>query len=107
MKTKEEILENRRNSPKFSTNQQFSKDQIILAMEEYADQFKTKWVSVEERLPEEGKNVIVFYGKYVSAGYIRNVQYYKRPEKADKWQIEGRTSSSVTHWMPMPEPPNT
>lgn len=99
MKTKEEILENRRNSPKFSTNQQFSKDQIILAMEEYADQFKTKWVSIEERLPEYGQSVYTYSPAQEDTNECQRI--------ITCGTLKAGFPCGVTHWMPMPEPPNT
>jgi Protein of unknown function (DUF551). len=55
------------------------------------------WVSVKERLPENGQRVLVYYRigetcditetRYVAGRYI------------------GYWGGGVTHWMPLPEPP--
>lgn len=56
-----------------------------------------KWISVEERLPEISANAIVRF----SDGYISLAQWW-----GDKWfKFCWRTSGTVTHWMPLPEPP--
>lgn len=66
-------------------------------------QDRTRWIPVEERLPEDPvQKVLVFvphpHGNIVDAG---------RYLGADGWVLEGwcLTQSSVTHWMPLPEPP--
>jgi hypothetical protein len=58
-----------------------------------------RWISVKERLPENGQRVLVYYRnqigetcditetRYVAGGYI------------------GFWGGGVTHWMPLPEPP--
>lgn len=64
-----------------------------------------RWISVEERLPEECLYVIV---------YLQN----KRTDNKDIWHIDAdfyedgdwhrypeRGYYNVTHWMPLPEPP--
>lgn len=62
-----------------------------------------RWIPVEERLPEDPvKKVLVFvphtHGDIVDAG---------RYLGADGWVLEGwhLTQNAVTHWMPLPEPP--
>lgn len=66
-------------------------------------QERTRWVPVEERLPEDPvQKVLVFvphpHGNIVDAG---------RYLGADGWVLEGwcLTQSSVTHWMPLPDGP--
>lgn len=62
-----------------------------------------RWIPVTERLPENPvKKVLVFvphtHGNIVDAG---------RYLGADGWVLEGwyLTQNAVTHWMPLPEPP--
>jgi len=57
------------------------------------------WISVEERLPEDGGLVLVHGG----CAYCKNGEWmsvmdegYRRPQTI-LW--------TVTHWMPLPEPP--
>lgn len=56
------------------------------------------WISVEDRLPEEGQSVLVHYvDGWMPVAHLLNGKWY---------QSGGETSwLSVTHWMPLPEPP--
>lgn len=64
---------------------------------------RMKWISVKDRLPEEGDTVLVFN---TSGGEDCLVTIaIKWPN--EEWfltEIE-TTSEEVTHWMPLPEPP--
>lgn len=59
-----------------------------------------RWISVEERLPEEKRRVVVtWHGRVFDAVYLWNGSF----ETHDGILIlAGR---DVTHWMPLPEPP--
>lgn len=62
-----------------------------------------KWISVEERLPEEGERVLILYElrgdeENISIGWLANGGF-------DCWDDSLWTMRSVTYWMPMPEPP--
>lgn len=61
---------------------------FMQAMEEYADQFKPKWISIDNYLPEYYEEVVV----------IRN---------GKKVSITSRDKGFryVTHWMPLPTKP--
>ena len=73
----------------------------------------SQWISVEERLPETGKLVLVFDTlRDMSCGMWLGV-----PGSVCMWIFGGRSfvrapggpdvqvSPKVTHWMPLPEPP--
>ena len=59
---------------------------------------KPKWISVEERLPEMYKNVLVIR----TDGKIR----LDAIGSLSVWYEEvWHTGNPITHWMPLPEPP--
>ena len=75
------------------------------------EQMQPEWVSVEDRLPEIDKSVIVktaFFRdrKYETETFIGFMdeygELYSLPEgESYGWQF----NDCVTHWMPLPEPP--
>jgi len=68
---------------------------LELVAQEYAEQFKPKWIDVNERLPEED-------GEYLTlAKQFNNSQQVVRFHRGcwSMWNQE------TTHWMPLPEPP--
>jgi hypothetical protein len=75
----------------------YSKQTVIKVMEEYAQQKKTGWVSVEERLPEQESRVLFcLKGGAMIAGYFFENHFYSGDSYCFK---------TVTHWQPLPEPP--
>ncbi len=64
----------------------------------------SKWISVEDRMPGEPakfQEYLVCCGKAVTCAWL--------DQDADQWYWvtdPERVLDSVTHWMPMPEPPN-
>lgn len=78
-----------------------------------------KWIPVTERLPEEDGKYLVFEqgnGRTVTSV----LKFAKDARKVDRYDFKGRwknawyeydsewgyyTVNSVTHWMPLPEPP--
>jgi hypothetical protein len=69
-----------------------------------------KWISVKERLPEEGEEVLVF-GQYlndipkvlgVRSRYKGDQDWKYTWEGSDEWVYR---ENDVTHWMPLPEAP--
>lgn len=57
-----------------------------------------EWIATKDRLPEEGQSVLVHYvDGWMPIAFLINGKWY---------QSGGETSwLSVTHWMPLPEPP--
>ncbi len=60
---------------------------------------KTEWISVEERLPESRKFVIVC-DEY---GNVGEAYFYKQDRKFE-W-VDDEERVFATHWMPLPMPP--
>ena len=56
-----------------------------------------EWVSVDDRLPEDGDVVIICTNKnFVYAGELIG----------DTWFLDNDSwTATVTHWMPLPQPP--
>ena len=77
---------------------------VVRAQKAVLEKFP-KWISVTERLPEDGSDVLA-YLKYADNSQIAAANYYK-----GTWQdcIMGRLylteEGFVTHWMPLPELP--
>jgi hypothetical protein len=75
-------------------------DNDALALIEHLEAQQPKWVSVKERLPEEpGEVLITLYGRAATAWYYRDGKFETRSSRV--WDA----GLSVTHWMPLPEPP--
>ena len=55
-----------------------------------------KWISVKDRLPKQYELVLVFN---------RNNFYLAIREGIEFYEYKEEYSISVTHWMPLPEPP--
>ncbi len=57
-----------------------------------------RWISVEERLPEHMDDVLVWVGGLAEVGC--------HDENNDCWELYTYVGDgSVTHWMPLPKPP--
>ena len=54
------------------------------------------WISVEERMPEDNEKILV----YTESGKSAVARWSQRQ---NRWMASGNLS--VTHWMPLPEPP--
>jgi len=61
----------------------------------------SEWISVEERLPEENEQVLMCAINFVGEAYINYDEKWMR----FGFEIEDFLQATVTHWMPMPEPP--
>ena len=65
-----------------------------------------QWVSVEERLPADGQECIVFDGKDVCGGAMFNEGGESTGDWQDRWiNDEALPFPNITHWTQLPEPP--
>jgi len=78
--------------------------ELCTALEEAIKELQKKsWISVKDRLPEDGESILIFVNdsRYEPIQY--DVCYY---DGDDAWLDSGYSfGSDVTHWMPLPEPP--
>lgn len=87
-----------------SQNEQL-REAATLVAKESAELLERRWIPVEERLPEDRSDVLVVaywnerWGVYMG---------WCAPERA-AWSVHigigDRSDIAVTHWMPLPEPP--
>lgn len=93
------------------------KDELIKALQYDRNQYEkgfadgwrlheSKWISVEERLPDPNKAVLVcktFIDKpYIDIGYVKDAETCCCA--SDEFIIKPWLHK-LTHWMPLPEPP--
>lgn len=55
-----------------------------------------EWISVEDKLPEESADYLVWVNNFDCEPYIRIEGYLGD---------FGFTRKTITHWMPLPDPP--
>lgn len=58
---------------------------------------QSEWISVEERLPDNGETVLTVDNE----GYMIVASWYE----LGGWLLPVCRANPVTHWMPLPEPP--
>lgn len=65
-----------------------------------------QWIPVAERLPEENHDGSV-NAVLVTDGFVQHMAYFAKGEWrfAESGEIKEPMWYSVTHWMPLPEPP--
>ena len=63
-----------------------------------------EWVSVKDRMPNKGENVLVFATAKYSKGWEFAIDRLEEGEKEPIW-LYTHGWFEVTHWMPLPEPP--
>ena len=62
-----------------------------------------EWISVEKRLPEDFQKVLVFWWEHGEP--MIDTAFWQRDAKRFDGQHWVRMEDKVTHWMPLPEPP--
>ena len=63
-----------------------------------------RWISVEDRLPEVGQCVLVWCESKMFKKHI-TISTYMRTYSAERETYFSRRVRNVTHWMPLPKPP--
>lgn len=76
-------------------------DEQDLALQKAENDLNTsrqaKWISVEERMPENDDDVLVFSSSGIGLGYYSRCGYWV--------DYVNTNDECITHWMPLPEPP--
>jgi len=63
-----------------------------------------QWISVEDRLPEEGQHILIsILHKYSNAPWEYNITY--SVYKSGTWRDSDHIYMTPTHWMSLPQPP--
>lgn len=65
-----------------------------------------EWISVKDRLPEEGDWILMYISNYRGVDNFRAGMYFKDKDGYD-WLSAANLfgQPTVTHWQPLPEPP--
>ena len=63
-----------------------------------------EWISVKDRLPEQMKKVLTTVEYDFNGKHYRHLKiaYY---DGNGKWEPLSRQTDEITHWMPLPDPP--
>lgn len=71
-----------------------------------------RWIPTKEQMPDSFGRYLVFDGSTVSAAILMTLDMYKIYHLPVGWYYENRYYHSfdpchgfITHWMPLPEPP--
>lgn len=66
---------------------------------------KLEWINIDDQLPESGEPVLAtnMYDKWVEICILKRTRWF------NSWDINKESAVPVipTHWMPLPEPPQT
>lgn len=76
------------------------KETIVPALMDKIEELEQRWIPVTERLPENGQVVIVCD---IRENWTGCWEYRYGGEWADNYLTF--STSDITHWMPIPEPP--
>lgn len=95
MKTPEEILLSK-GFKGMRQNRDFNL--AVISIYEYAAQKEPKWISIEVRLPEAGKTVLVANNDFgIHMAYLNVKKVWKYHFNSEPYSM-----GKITHWMPLP-----
>lgn len=87
-----------------SQNEQL-REAAALVAKESAELLERRWIPVEERLPKDRSDVLVVAYWHERWGVYMGWCAPKRAQWSVHIGIGDRNDVAVTHWMPLPEPP--
>ena len=88
------------------TNDPDVADMLANALIDHASQFRPKWISVEERLPDNLTHCIANNGiEYILCNY-RNDKFYRIELPFGNTTTMAIYCHNITHWQPLPDPPS-
>jgi len=67
------------------------------------ERLRLRWIPVSEQMPEDGQSVIVCFEGGGMTGQVGEATFDKR----GGWFSTERGAWGASHWMPLPEPPET
>jgi hypothetical protein len=76
-----------------------------------SDKVMPQWISVKDRLPEEGQDVLVWYHRSYNVAYLQKMKPVKlQPPQFNnvemfEWCFDDFEDFDVTYWHPLPAPP--
>ena len=87
----------------FLTNQCGETDYSQTVEDACAELSKHRWISIEERLPEDGRDILAYYAdgietRIIACNYYKGVWF-------DCLFNTLMICKNISHWMPLPEPP--
>ena len=65
------------------------------------DEIKNGWISVKDRLPDEGIDVLMWFEQNMTVGFRLECDWCAYADGGYYTSCD----SKPTHWMPLPEPP--
>lgn len=93
----------------YSVYYRANKDNSVYASEAISMAIKAleaqRWIPVSERLPEKRTSILVYHsisGLTDEAWFFKHIRH---PLHEDDIDVQDQYWSDVTHWMPLPEPP--
>jgi hypothetical protein len=80
-------------------------DKVEAVIREAMQKAQPQWISVEVKLPKVDEKVLAYAPKYAETPEESVITTWF---EVDGWMVENDCGADVvvTHWMPLPEPPN-
>ncbi len=77
-------------------------DGIVKRLEEAPTVSCNEWISVKDRLPEDSREVLIYDKR---SGDVLYAWYSMETWNENDFCYEGDDLDDISHWMPLPEPP--